>query len=271
MAQSRGTKGPTVDGQLAGGRPKEGMARGRKSGPHNVALTSFELEINTPAQLPSLPVTELLPHPTALSQTLLNSHQLCYGKIPLPVMCRSDYRWDKRGSFADQWWDSLETAQNWPRCQPQDCRGCWEEVDRGLTVLLVDFGELKRNQGCMQMGSKVSELTYRQTLTLSHRWPTGSAPTPHARRGRHSTWGKGTAVSRAGPPCPPSYPAIHTHKGVLSHLSRTFTSTSRCSSRYLGSKFRAWVRTVSDLGEGTRKGKEATSLWARDTSEKGRV
>lgn len=40
-------------------------------------------------------------------------------------------------------------------------------------------------------------------------------------------------------PTPTHTPAMTTHppgthKGVLSHLSRTFTSTSRCSSRYLG-------------------------------------
>lgn len=38
--------------------------------------------------------------------------------------------------------------------------------------------------------------------------------------------------ARRPPPRPPPRPGAH--RGVLSHLSRTFTSTSRCSSRYLG-------------------------------------
>lgn len=40
---------------------------------------------------------------------------------------------------------------------------------------------------------------------------------------------------RRGPSRPPVQTPCQpgTHKGVLSHLSRTFTSTSRCSSRYL--------------------------------------
>lgn len=43
-----------------------------------------------------------------------------------------------------------------------------------------------------------------------------------------------------------------THKGVLSHLSRTFTSTSRCSSRYLdGEKVKPGSGQVHGLGEET--------------------
>lgn len=55
-------------------------------------------------------------------------------------------------------------------------------------------------------------------------------------------------------------------------MSRTFTSTSRCSSRYLGSEVRAWVITSSWSGRGDHgRGKEGKHpFWLGEDSEAGR-
>lgn len=62
---------------------------------------------------------------------------------------------------------------------------------------------------------------------------------------------------QAPPTLPTPLPPAGTHKGVLSHLSRTFTSTSRCSSRYLGGGGQSLGQDGFGVWKGDlRKGKE---------------
>ena len=85
--------------------------------------------------------------------------------------------------------------------------------------------------------------------------------------------GAGVLSGLQAQPAPPTpLPPAGTHKGVLSHLSRTFTSTSRCSSRYLGrggqslgqDGFGVWRRDL-------RKGKEGSLPQVRAETRAGQA
>ena len=83
-------------------------------------------------------------------------------------------------------------------------------------------------KGCRKAPTAHPELTIGQQVEHQFLVSTEAGIVPDGR-------GEDT-VRPAGPPArPPRLSARPgTHSGVLSHLSRTFTSTSRCSSRYLG-------------------------------------
>lgn len=146
-----------------GGRAKEGKARGGKTGSHNVALTSFKLKIIPILTFFSLNnlITGVSHHAQVLlSQTLLSTLPSAW-LWKEPPACKHG---GPRVSLADQWWCSIRDSPRISLGVNGDMRE-WAECYR---VPFVDFRELTRNQECIQMCSKVSELTDSQTLTGSH-------------------------------------------------------------------------------------------------------
>lgn len=80
--------------------------------------------------------------------------------------------------------------------------------------------------------------------------PTEAGVVP--RGGKEGIWKTGVRTEAPYPlPALTAHP-LGTHKGVLSHLSRTFTSTSRCSSRYLGGRSEPGSGQGHGLGEEVR-------------------
>ncbi len=82
-----------------------------------------------------------------------------------------------------------------------------------------------------------------------YRWQAGTAPALHVHRDMHNTWrqrqreisGRGFITTHTADNTSPSE---QSYRGVLSHLSLMFSSTSLCSTRYLEKKRQKITTTI---------------------------